>query len=106
MKLASLCLEMEVGGGSAVVLATQKAGSDLPYGLPPNLSPLPVSVHTHSLNLSKPNLAPTYFFVCFYFSSYFPHYNSSPNPLYGQCSANLSRLLAYSQPLRSLPGGE
>ena len=38
-------------GGSAVVLATQKAGSDLPYGLPPNLSPLPVSFYTHSLNL-------------------------------------------------------
>ena len=54
MKLASLCLEMEVGGGSAVVLATRKAGSDLPYCLPPNLSPLPVSVHTHSLNLQKP----------------------------------------------------
>ena len=33
------CLEMEVGGGSAVVLATRKAGSDLPYCLPPNLSP-------------------------------------------------------------------
>ena len=28
MKLASLCLEMEVGGGSAVVLATRKAGSE------------------------------------------------------------------------------
>ena len=62
MKLASLCLEMEVGGGSAVVLATRKADSDLPYCLPPNLSPLPVSVHTHPLNLSKINLAPTYFF--------------------------------------------
>ena len=67
MKLASLCLAVEVGGGSAVVLATQKVGSDLPYGLPPNLSPLPVSVHTHSLNLSKPNLAPTYFFFVFIF---------------------------------------
>ena len=51
MKWPAPCLEMEVGGGSAVVLATRKAGSDLPYGLPPNLSPLPVSVHTHSLNL-------------------------------------------------------
>ena len=48
------CLEMEVGGGSAVVLATRKAGSDLPYRLPPNLSPLPVSVHPHPLNLQKP----------------------------------------------------
>ena len=51
MKLPAPCLEMEVGGGSAVMLATQKAGSDLPYGLPPNLSPLPVSVPTHSPNL-------------------------------------------------------
>ena len=56
-----------------MVLATQKAGSDLPYGLPPNQSPLPVSVHTHSLNLSKTNLAPTYFFVfIFRFHFYFP----------------------------------
>ena len=66
-----LVLFKEVGGGSAVVLATRKVGSDRPYCLPPNLSPLPVSVHTHSLNLSKiPNFAPTYFFVLFYF--YFP----------------------------------
>ena len=105
MKLASLCLEMEVGGGSAVLLATQKAGSDLPYGLPPNLSPLPVSVHTHSLNLSKLNFAPTYFFVCFYFHFYFPTINRPLTPF-----IVLARLtypvLAYSQPLRSLPGGE
>ena len=55
MKLASLlpCNE-EVGGESTVVLSTRKAGSDLTYCLPPNLSPLPVSVHTHSLNLQKP----------------------------------------------------
>ena len=58
-----------------VVLATQKAGSDLPYCLPPNLSPLPVSDHTHSLSLpNKTNLAPTYFFVLFLFL--LPHYNS------------------------------
>ena len=37
-----LALFKEVGGGSAVVLATRKAGSDLPDCLPPNLSPLPV----------------------------------------------------------------
>ena len=30
---------------------TQEAGSDLPTCLPPNLSPLPVTVNTHSLNL-------------------------------------------------------
>ena len=107
MKWPALCLEMEVGGGSAVVLATQKAGSDLPYGLPPNPSPLPVSVHTHSLNLSKLNLAPTYFFV-FIFIFIFTSLTiiPSPNPLYRLCSANLSCLLAYPQPLRSLPGGE
>ena len=55
---------VQVGGGSAVVLATQEAGSDLPNRLSPShLSPLPVTVSTHSLNLEKPNLAPTYFFV-------------------------------------------
>ena len=62
-KLAGLLpCSMEVGGGSAVVLATRKVGSDLPYCLPPNLSPLPVSVHTHSLNLSKIQFSPTFLF--------------------------------------------
>ena len=45
---------VQVGGGSTVVLATQEAGSDLPCLSPSHLSPLPVSVNTHSLNLSKP----------------------------------------------------
>ena len=95
---------MEVGGGSAVVLATQKTGSDLPYCLPPNLSPLPVSVHTHSLNLSKPNLAPTYFFVVL-FLFYFPTINRPLTPFIVLVRLTY-RLLAYSRPLRSLPGGE
>ena len=95
---------MQVGGGSAVVLATQKASSDLPNCLPPNLSPLPVSVHTHSLNLYKPNLAPTYFFV-FIFVFYFPTINRPRTPF--TVFVRLTyRLLAYSQPLRSFPGGE
>ena len=42
---------VQVGEGSAVVLATRKVGSDLPYLSPSHLSPLPVSVNTHSLNL-------------------------------------------------------
>ena len=46
-----------------MVLATRKVGSDLPYCLPPNLSPLPVSVHTHSLNLQKPIQPQLIFFV-------------------------------------------
>ena len=46
---------VHVVGGSAVVLATQEAGSDLPTCLSPShLSPLPVTVHTHSLNLKNP----------------------------------------------------
>ena len=49
---------------------------------PSYLSPLPVTVSTHSLNFEKPNLAPTYF-LCFYF--YFPlpllpHYKFVPEP--------------------------
>ena len=43
---------VQVDGGSAVVLATQEVGSDLPNRLSPShLSPLPVTVPTHSLNL-------------------------------------------------------
>ena len=75
------------------------------YLSPSHLSPLPVTISTHSLNLEKANLAPTDFFVIFIFP-FSSHYNSSPNPLYCHCSANLSCHLAYSQLLRSLPRGE
>ena len=50
-----------------MVPATQKAGSDLPWLSPSHLSPLPVSVNTHSLNLKKTQFSPNFFFVCFYF---------------------------------------
>jgi len=40
----------EVCGRSAVVMATLKTGSDLPYSLPPTYR-LCLSVHTHSLSL-------------------------------------------------------
>ena len=49
---------VQVGGGSAKVLALRKAGADLPNLSLPHLSPLPVTVPTHSLNFDKPNLAP------------------------------------------------
>ena len=45
---------VQVDGGSTVVLATPKAGSDLLYLSPSHLSPLPVTVNTHSLNLKNP----------------------------------------------------
>ena len=95
---------VQVGGGSAVLLATQEAGSDLPYLSPSHLSPLPVTVHTHSLNLYKTQFSTNLFF-CFHFYFYL-HYKSSHNPISCHCSANLSRHLTYSQPLRSLPAGE
>ena len=53
----------------------------------------------------KTQFSPNLFFFVFIIFIFLPHYNSSPNPLYCLCSANLSRHLAYSQPLRSLPGG-
>ena len=46
-----LPLAVQVEGGSAVVLALRKAGADLPNLSLPHLSPLPVTVSTHSLNL-------------------------------------------------------
>ena len=64
---------VQVSGGSAKVLATQQAGPDRPTLSLPHLSPLPVTVSTHSLNLEKSNLAPNLFFCCFYyFYLYFP----------------------------------
>ena len=46
------CRTVQVGGGSAMVL--RKAGADLPNLSLPHLSPLPVTVPTHSLNLKNP----------------------------------------------------
>ena len=69
MKLASLCLEMEVGGGSAVVLATQKAGSDLPTSLPPTYR-LCLSPSIPTPLICKTQFSPNLFFCCFYFYSY------------------------------------
>ena len=48
-----LPLAVQVSGGNAVVLAAMKAGADLPTVLP-HLTPLPVTVPTHSLNLKNP----------------------------------------------------
>ena len=63
------CRTVQVSGGSANVLAARKAGSDLPTLSLPHLSPLPVTVPTHSLNLAKTQFSPklTFFFVIFYF---------------------------------------
>ena len=47
-------LAVQVSGGSAMVPALRKAGSDLPNLSLPQLSPLPVIVSTHSLNLKNP----------------------------------------------------
>ena len=64
---------MQVGGGSAKLLALRKAGADLPNLSLPHLTPLPVTVPTHSLNFEKTNLAPSlFFFVGVYFYPYFP----------------------------------
>ena len=59
-----------------------KGGLGPTYLSPSHLSPLPVTVHTHSLNLYKPNLAPTYFFVFFllFLSIYFPTINRPLTP--------------------------
>ena len=63
-------LAVQVRGGSTVVLAAMKAGADLPSLSLPQLTPLPVTVPTHSLNLSKTQFGPkiNFFFVCFYFT--------------------------------------
>ena len=42
------------------------------YLSPSHLSPLPVSVHTHSHNLYKTQFSPNLFFCCFYFH-FTPH---------------------------------
>ena len=73
-----------------MVPATQKAGSDLPCLSPSHLSPLPVTVSTHSLNLEKPKLAPTYFFFVFISPFTSPLKTRPLSPFLRPCSANLS----------------
>ena len=69
------CRAVQVGGGSAKVLALRKAGADLPNLSLPHLSPLPVTVPTHSLNFEQTQFSPKhyFFFVIFLiFFLYFP----------------------------------
>ena len=78
----------QVGGGSAVVLATRKVGSDLPTCLPPTYR-LCLSLSIPTPLICKTQFSPNLFFCYFYFC-FTSHYKSSPNPLYCLCSANLS----------------
>ena len=65
-----------------MVLATPKAGSDLPNRLPPTYR-LCLSLYIPTPLICKTQFSPNLFF-CFYFflSLYFPTITSSPNPLY------------------------
>ena len=77
--------------------------------LPVSLPPIAFACHcTYPLpKFVKPNLAPTYFF-CFYF--YFTPFTSPfklrPLTPFTVCVRLTYGALAYSHPLRSLPGGE
>ena len=103
MKLAGLLPCSAGGGGSAVVLATQKVGSDLPNYLPPTYR-LCLSLSIPTPLICKTQFCPNLFF-CFYFCFYFPTIIRPLTPF--TVSVRLTyRLLAYSQPLRSLFGGE
>ena len=100
MTLAGLSPWREYGGAGH-----SEGGLRPTYLSPSHLSPLPVSVHTHSLNLQKTQFSPNLLFFCFYF------YFTSPlkiRPLtpFIVIVRLTYRLRAYSQPLRSLPGGE
>ena len=97
---------MQVGGGECGGAGPGKRAQTYLLSLP-HLSPLPVTVPTHSLNLEQPNLAPslTFFVIFIFIIPLLPHYKSSPNPLYVFVRLTYS-LLTDSQPLRSLPRGE
>ena len=61
-----------------MVLAARKAGADLPTLSLPHLSPLPVTVPTHSLIFEQTQFSPNLTFLCFYFYPLLPHYNFVP----------------------------
>ena len=86
VKLAGLSRSgRECGGASR-----SKGGLGPNLLSPPNLSPLPVSVHTHSLNLQKSNQFSPILFLLLFFSLLFPSLSRLPHPLYCLCPANLS----------------
>ena len=84
----------------------KKAGSDLPNLSPSHLSPLPVTVHTHALHLEKTQFSPNLFFCFYYFYPFTFPLKIRPLTPFNVCVRLTYRDLAYSQPLRSLPGGE
>ena len=98
---------MQVDGGSAVVLATQEAGSDLPTCLPPTYR-LCLSLSVPTPLICKSQFSPNLFFFCFHFYFYPFTFPLKIRPLtpFTVCVRLTYRDLAYSQPLRSLPGGE
>ena len=67
--------------GECKDVGTQEGGCRPTYRSLPHLTPLPVTVPTHSLNFDKPNLAPNltfFYFYSFIFTPYFTHYNFVP----------------------------
>ena len=66
-----------------MVLATRKAGSDLPKRLPPTYR-ICLSLSIPTPLICKTQFSPNLiflFFYFFYFPFFFPTRNSSPNPL-------------------------
>ena len=96
---------MQVGGGSTVVLALERRAKTYPTCLPPTyrlcLSP---SIPTPLIceNQFSPNL---FFFVVF-ISPFTSPLKTHPLTPFTVTVRLTYPVLAYSQPLRSLPGGE
>ena len=85
-----------------MVLATQEAGSDLPTCLPPTYR-LCLSLSLPTPLIYKNQFRPN-FFVCFYY--FYPPHKICPLTPFNVFVRLTYLSLAYSQPLRSLPGGE
>ena len=87
-----------------MVLVTQEAGSDLPTCLPPSYR-LCLSPSIPTPLISKTQFSPNLFFCFYYFYPFFP-LKIRPLTPFTVIVRLTYRHLAYSQPLRSLPGGE
>ena len=76
-----LLFAVQLGGGECSRAGSQKGGCRPAYLSLPHLSPLPVTVPTHSLNLSYPFSPKINLFFCYFYFSFYSYSPTINRPL-------------------------